>query len=401
MFRAGGEGHVIGRYIVCNRHGGGGLRKVGESLPAGTLIAGAEITPDELQLAGRNHSMPLEALRYPITPIGLHYLLIHFDIPFVDALRWELSIGGKVRRPVRLRLDEIKSRPSTTIPVTLECAGNGRARLSPRPLSQPWLGEAVGTAEWTGTPLGPILAEAGPLAADSQVVFTGLDRGVQGEVEQLYERSLPLSEAQRDGVILAYAINGQPLPPQHGFPLRLIVPGWYGMAHVKWLRSITLADGAFDGYQQARAYHVRRSAEDAGEPVTRMLPRALMVPPGVPDFMSRTRFVAPGVHTIEGRAWSGRAAVTKVELSDDGGASWVDAALAPPVSEYAWRGWTHEWNAPAAGERELCVRATDAHGNVQPDWQSWNLEGVQNNAIQRVKVIVGAVNDAQPPADSR
>jgi len=156
------------------------LAKVVESLPAGTLIEGAEITPDELQLAVRNHSMPLEALRYPITPIGLHYLLIHFDIPFVDAATWELGVGGKVRRPLRLRLDEIKARPATTIPVTLECAGNGRARLSPRPLSQPWLGEAVGTAEWTGTPLGPILADAGVSDSGADVVFTGLDRGVQG-----------------------------------------------------------------------------------------------------------------------------------------------------------------------------------------------------------------------------
>jgi DMSO/TMAO reductase YedYZ molybdopterin-dependent catalytic subunit len=363
-------------------------------------MPGTEITPDELQLAVRNHSMPLEALRYPITPLGLHYLLIHFDIPFVDASTWELAVGGKVGRPLRLGLDDIKARPATTTAVTLECAGNGRARLSPRPLSQPWLGEAVGTAEWTGTALGPILAEAGPLGDDSHVVFTGLDRGVQGEVEQLYERSLPLAEAQRDGVMLAYAINGQPLPPQHGFPLRLIVPGWYGMAHVKWLRSITVVDGPFGGYQQARAYHFRRTDEDPGDPVTQMLPRALMVPPGVPDFMSRTRFAAPGVYKVEGRAWSGRALVTRVELSDDGGASWADAALGQPLSEYAWRGWTYEWDA-RAGDHELCVRATDADGNVQPDAQSWNLEGVQNNAIQRVRVVVGAVRDTQPPADSR
>src|SRR5437879_2072303 len=172
------------------------------------------------------------------------------------------------------------------------------------------------------------------------------------------------------------------------------------MAHVKWLRSITLVDGPFDGYQQARAYHFRRSDEDAGDPVTRMLPRALMVPPGVPDFMSRARFVSAGVHRIEGRAWSGLAPVTRVELSADGGASWADAVLGPSVSAYAWRGWTHEWHAEAAGERELCVRATDGGGNVQPDQQSWNLEGVQNNAIQRVRVVVGAMNVTQPPADS-
>jgi sulfane dehydrogenase subunit SoxC len=372
-----------------------------ESMPAGTLISGPEITPDELQLAVRNHSMPLEALRYPITPIGLHYLLIHFDIPFVDPSTWELNVGGRVRRPLRLGLEEIKARPSRTVPVTLECAGNGRARLSPRPQSQPWLGEAVGTAEWTGTPLASILEEAGLPKGDAHVVFTGLDRGVQGGIEQLYERSLPLADAQRDEVLLAYAINGQALPPQHGFPLRLIVPGWYGMTSVKWLRSITVIDGPFDGYQQARAYHFRRVDGDAGEPVTRMLPRALMVPPGVPDFMSRTRLVAPGIHGIEGRAWSGRAPVARVEFSDDGGVSWVDATLGDAVSTYAWRGWTHEWQATMPGAHELCVRATDSEGNTQPREQNWNLEGVQNNAIQRVKVTIGAATQAQPPADSQ
>src|SRR5438093_1026361 len=235
--------------------------------------------------------MPLEALHYPITPIGLHYLLIHFDIPVVDAGTWELAIGGHVERRLRLSLDNIKSRPQTTIAVTLECAGNGRARLSPRPMSQPWLSEAVGTAEWTGTPLGPILAEAGLRESARAVVFTGLDRGVQGGIDQLYERSIPLADAQRPEVMLVHAINGQPLPPQHGFPVRLIVPGWYGMTHVKWLRSITVTDAPFEGYQQARAYHYRVSDQGEGEAVTRMLPRALMVPPGVPDFISRTRWM--------------------------------------------------------------------------------------------------------------
>jgi len=375
------------------------LAKTIESLPAGTLIPGAEITPDELQLAARNHSMPLEALRYPITPLGLHYLLIHFDIPFVDPSTWELTVGGLVRRPLRLTLDEVRSRPATSLAVTLECAGNGRARLSPRPLSQPWLAEAVGTAEWTGTSLGPILDEAGLQEGARHVVFTGLDRGVQGGVEQLYERSLPLDEARREEVLLVYAINGQPLPPQHGFPVRLIVPGWYGMTHVKWLRSITVTDRPFAGYQQARAYHFRTSDQDAGEPVTRMLPRALMVPPGVPDFMSRTRFVTPGTHVIDGRAWSGRGMITRVELSADGGGTWADASLEPPVSAFAWRGWTYQWKA-SPGAHELCVRATDSAGNVQPEEQSWNLEGVQNNAIQRVRVIAGAAGDVQPPADS-
>ena len=373
------------------------MAKLARPVVAGTLIDEPEITPEELQLAVRNHSMPLEALRYDITPVGLHYLLIHFDIPAVDPSTWELSIGGHVKRPLKLNLDQIKSRPATTLAVTLECAGNGRARLSPRPLSQPWLNEAVGTAEWTGTRLGPLLAEAHSRDGAAHVVFTGIDRGVQGGIEQQYERSLPLPDAIRDEVLLAWAINGQPLTPQHGFPLRLIVPGWYGMTQVKWLRSITVLDHAFEGYQQAKAYHYRREQDQAGEPVTRMLPRALMVPPGVPDFMTRTRFVEPGRHEIVGRAWSGRAAVSRVELSDDGGATWSDATLGGAPSKYAWRAWSCSWNA-MPGEHELCVRATDAAGNVQPSDANWNLEGVENNAIQRVQVVVCPADHGQQVA---
>src|SRR2546429_10021166 len=165
--------------------------------------------------------MPLEALRYDITPVGLHYLLIHFDIPMVDASTHVVSVGCHVRSRLRLSVEQLKARPSTTLAVTLECAGNGRARLLPRPMSQPWLSEAVGTAEWTGTPLGPILAEAGLRESARAVVFTGLDRGGQGGIDQLYERSLSPADAQRPEGMLVHAINGEPLPPQHGFPLRL------------------------------------------------------------------------------------------------------------------------------------------------------------------------------------
>ena len=374
--------------------------KVKDSRAAGTLMTGPDITPDELQLAVRNHSMPLEALRYAITPIGLHYLLIHFDIPAVDLADWTLSVGGRVRHPLRLTLDQIKARPAKTIAVTLECAGNGRARISPRPLSQPWLVEAIGTAEWTGTPLGPLLDEAGVLDDAGDVVFTGMDRGIQGDVEQQYERSLPIDECRREEVLLAYAINGQPLPPQHGFPLRLIVPGWYGMTHVKWLRGITLLDRGFAGYQQATAYHYRTSDDDPGVPVTRIRPRALMVPPGIPDFMSRLRFLAPSRQVLEGRAWSGCAPVTKVEVSVDGGRSWAGADLGEPVSAYGWRSWTYVWDATRPGEHELCVRATDGAGNVQPLDQNWNREGVQNNSVQRVRVVVTQPDDqVQAAAD--
>ena len=205
------------------------------------------ITLEELQLAARNHGMPLEALRYPVTPVGLHYLLTHFDIPSVDAADWRLRIDGLVRQELALSLEELRARPAVRMPVTMECAGNGRVRLEPRVYSQPWLDEAVGTAEWGGTPLRPLLEEAGLDGGAVEVLFTGLDRGIDGGIEQAYERSLPLAEASRDEVILAYEINGRPLPPQHGFPVRLVVPGWYGMTSVKWLERIRLLERPFDG----------------------------------------------------------------------------------------------------------------------------------------------------------
>src|SRR4051812_4480452 len=206
------------------------------------------ISLEELQLAARNHGLPLEALRYPITPVGLHYLLIHYDIPVVDPEAYRLEVRG--RRALSLSLADLRARPAVELPTTMECAGNGRARLDPRPISQPWLNEAVGTARWRGAPLRPLLEEAG-LQGAVDVVFHGLDRGVEGEEEQRYARSLPLAEALRDEVLLAYDMNGGPLPPQHGFPLRLVVPGWYGMTNVKWLAEIELSQEPFTGYQMA------------------------------------------------------------------------------------------------------------------------------------------------------
>jgi sulfane dehydrogenase subunit SoxC len=345
------------------------------------------ISREELQLAARNHGLPLEALRHTITPLGLHYLLIHFDIPFVDAETWRLEIGGRVEHPLTLTLDELKARPARTLAVTLECAGNGRALMEPRSVSQPWLAEAVGTAEWTGTPLAPLLEEAGMRPDAVEVVFTGLDRGVQGDVEQDYARSLPLEEAMRGDLLLAYAVNGQPLPPQHGFPLRLVVPGWYGMTHVKWLRSIEATAEPFQGWQQAVSYHLRASEDETGTPVTRIMPRSLMVPPGIPDFLTRDRLLERGLCVLQGRAWSGWGPVESVEVSVDDGSTWSEASLGEPVSKFAWRGWSYEWQAEP-GEHVLCCRATDAAGNAQPSEPAWNYDGFCNNAVQRVRVLV-------------
>jgi sulfane dehydrogenase subunit SoxC len=343
---------------------------------------------EELQLAARNHGMPLEALRYDVTPAGLHYLLIHYDIPEVDVGAWRLQVGGLVRRPLELSLDDLHRRPTVTHQVTLECAGNGRALLDPRPLSQPWLLEAVGNAEWTGVSLRDLLDEAGVAEDGMEVLFTGLDRGVEGEIEQDYERSLPVSEATREEVLLAFEMNGRPLLPQHGFPLRLIVPGWYGMAHVKWLRRITVLADRFEGYQQSHSYRLRSDPEEVGEPLTRIRPRSLMVPPGIPEFLTRSRVVEAGTHVVGGRAWSGLGPIERVEVSDDEGRTWWDATLdEPPPDAFAWRGWSFEWHA-SPGERILSCRATDATGATQPLESAWNVGGYTNNAVQRISVLV-------------
>jgi sulfane dehydrogenase subunit SoxC len=355
-----------------------------EGAPTGT-IADQGITQAELRLAARNHGLPLEALRHDITPPGLHYLLIHYDIPAVDPDTFRLEIGGAVGRPLSLSLNDLRERERTAQPITFECAGNGRALLEPRPVSQPWLTEAVGTAEWAGTPLAPLLDEAGPSENAVELLFSALDRGVEGGVAQAYERAMPIGDARE--ALLAYEMNGAPLPPQHGFPLRLVVPGWYGMQNVKWLTRITVLEEPFGGFQNAVGYRIYSADGEPGEPVTRMLPRSLMVPPGVPDFMTRERHLEAGPTVLTGRAWSGHAPIERVDVSTDGGATFNAAALDPPLGPNAWRGWRYDWTA-TPGEHLLSSRATDAAGNTQPLDPPWNLKGYANNAVERIAVQV-------------
>ena len=348
------------------------------------------ITLDQLQLAARNHGLPLEALAYPITPIGLHYLLIHYDIPAVDAESWRLTVDGDVRQPLSLSLEELRARPAVEVAATMECAGNGRATLAPPVDSQPWLNEAVGTGAWRGARLRDVLDDAGIGDGAAEVLFSGLDRGVEDEVEQSYQRSLPLDEALRDEVLLAYELNGMPLPPQHGFPLRMLVPGWYGMTSVKWLERITVLDAPFEGVQMAKRYRLQRDEDDPGTPLTRMLPRALAIPPGVPEFHSRERFLAAGLCVLRGRAWSGWAPISEVGVSVDGGATWEEARIERDVdSAWAWCAWTYEWQGEP-GRYELAFRARDEAGNEQPLEGEWNVGGYGNNAVHRVIVNVGS-----------
>ncbi|MGZ4333212.1 MAG: sulfite oxidase [Gaiellaceae bacterium] len=336
--------------------------------------------------------MPLEGLRWPITPLGLHYLLIHYDIPIADD-SWRLVVDGNVGAPLELSQDDLRALPPHEVVATMECAGNGRAGLTPRPLSQPWLHEAVGTGRWRGVRLRDVLERAAPGDGAVQVVFTGLDRGVEGDEEQAFQRSLPLELTGDDDVLLAYELNGAPLPPQHGHPLRLLVPGWYGMTNVKWLSRITVVDEPFTGYQQARGYRLRYDEDDPGAPLERILPRSLMAPPGIPEFMTRERTVEAGVVALEGRAWSGYGAIEEVDVSDDDGASWSPARVeAQELGRWAWQRWRFDWHA-TPGRRVLACRARDAAGNIQPLEPEWNVGGYANNAVQRVPVVVRPLSD--------
>jgi sulfane dehydrogenase subunit SoxC len=343
------------------------------------------LTFDELGLAARNRGIPLEALRYEITPTGLHYLLVHFDIPEIDGSEWRLTVSGNVEHPLELDLDRIRALPAVTVPVTLECAGNGRARLLPRPISQPWLNEAVSTALWKGTPLAGVLAEAGLKQDTVELVFSAADHGIEKGVEQNYARSLTVAEALRADVLLAYEMNGRELEPQHGFPLRLLVPGWYGMTQVKWLFRIEAVNQPFAGYQQSVAYRFRSSPDDPGTPVQRMRPRALMVPPGFPEFLTRNRLLESGPCRVVGRAWSGAGDIVRVEFGVDD--VWRDAVLDEPVAKFAWRRWTFDWTA-SLGAHVLSCRATDDAGDTQPLVQPWNWQGMGNNLVQTVPVVV-------------
>ena len=332
---------------------------------------------EELELALRHVSMPLEALRYDVTPVGLHYTLCHFDIPSLDERTFRLQVGERM-----LSMPELRAMPQRTVRSTIECAGNGRARFTPRYPSMPWTCGGVSTADWTGVALRAVLP---PVRAE-EVVFIGADRGFDSGVEHAFGRSLPLAEAMRDDVLLAWSMNGQALAPQHGAPLRLVVPGWYGMASVKWLARIEFRDRPFDGYQQATGYRYKKREDEDGVPVRHMKVKSLIAPPGVPDWYTGRRLVEAAPVTIEGRAWSGAGvSVKRVQLAVDG--EWREAELEAPQERFAWQRWRCEWHA-TPGEHQLACRATDSEGATQPAEPDWNIGGMGNNAWHSIQVIV-------------
>jgi DMSO/TMAO reductase YedYZ molybdopterin-dependent catalytic subunit len=306
----------------------------------------------------------------PLTPVGLHYVRSHFPLPGPPS---SIAIGGAVQHARSVSIAELRALETRTLAVTIECAGNGRSFLQPPAPGEQWGLGAVSTARWTGVSLRSLLEPAGLAASVVEILFRGADAGTPpGDERRIaFERSLPVERALADDVLVAYAMNGTDLPVEHGAPARLVVPSWYGMASVKWLAEIVALDRPFRGFYQADRYV-------AGDrPLQQLQPRAVIAEP--------LRDVAAGTVTMRGYAWSGQGMVTRVEVSSDGGATWRDAELGPPVSPAAWREWRAVWSA-APGVHQLIARATDASGGVQPLVQHRDPLGYENNAAQPVRI---------------
>jgi DMSO/TMAO reductase YedYZ molybdopterin-dependent catalytic subunit len=313
------------------------------------------------------------------------YVRNHFQIPALDPATWRLEVGGLVERPLSVSLRDLENLPSDTLVVTLECAGNGRSLLEPQVEGERWDLGAVSTAEWTGVPLVDVLDRARPMPNAREVLFRGADQGtVDGHDDPIrFERSLSFDDARTSRALLAYAMNGEPLPVQHGFPLRLVVPRWYAVTSVKWLEQIELVDTRFHGYYQGEKYVYEWPDGDGvrTEPVTWQRVRALVTEP------APGAEVAAGEVTVRGVAWSGAAPIDTVEVSVGDG-PWEPARLVGERSALSWQWWELLTRLDRPGSTTLRARATDQAGRTQPERPEWNRLGYGNNVVQVVPIEV-------------
>ena len=327
-----------------------------------------------------NAETKLDRQRGTIVPAGRHYVRTHFAIP-VGPREILITVAvpggrGPGGRGPTVTLEEIRRLPARTIAVTLECAGNGRRFLDPPVPGEQWGLGAVGTAEWTGASLRSVVGQSW-LPSSVEVLFRGADEGLPKDVGRriAYERSLPIEFARGDDILVAYAMNGEGIPPEHGGPLRLIVPSWYGMASVKWLAEITLLDRPFDGFFQKDRYVID------GRPLRSIEPRAVITSP------ADGAEIHGNLVEVRGYAWSGQAPPERVELSEDGGKPLASTTLPADASPYAWREFSFRVSL-GPGDHVLVARATDREGNAQPLSPRWNALGYANNAVQPARIRV-------------
>ncbi len=315
-----------------------------------------------------NLEFPFDSLNSFLTPNDRFYIRSHHPVPKLSADTWKLRVEGTVNKPLDLSYSELRTMPSVKIPATLECAGNSRVFLVPQVPGAQWELGAVSTAEWTGVPLSAILERAGIQNNALEVVLEGADQG-EGKNDPHpagpihFARSIPIDKARRPEVLLAFQMNGRDLPASHGYPVRAVVPGYYGMASTKWLTRVWVVPEPFASYWQTSdyAYWDRTS----GHPVRRPL-YAMQVKSSISRPAMRETVKAGADYKIFGSAWTADADITRVEVSADGGKTWKDATLRDKAVRFCWRAWEFTWASPQPGRHTLMSRATDSKGNVQP-----------------------------------
>jgi DMSO/TMAO reductase YedYZ molybdopterin-dependent catalytic subunit len=314
-----------------------------------------------------NLEMPFGELDGFITPTERFYVRCHFPIPEIDAGTWRLSLEGLMNKPGQFSLEDLRKLRHETITTTLECAGNGRVFLVPKVKGVQWELGAVGNAEWTGIRLGDLMELTKIREGAHEVILEGADKGTIAEPprpagEIHFARSVPIAKAMND-VLLAFEMNGHALTPAHGFPLRAVVPGWYGMASIKWLQRIIVTEEPFNGYYQTvdYAFWKRNGTGPTLAPLTEMQPKAQIARPQDSEAIR-----AGSDYLIKGTAWSGEAEISRVEISLDNGKSWSQTILEGESKKNVWRLWHFEWNAPEPGKHTLLARAADSRGRVQP-----------------------------------
>ncbi|MFQ6030250.1 MAG: sulfite oxidase [Dehalococcoidia bacterium] len=331
----------------------------------------------------------MESFDQWVTPTNQYFIRNHFPMPAVAVGDWTLRVDGAVHRELSLSYQDLRRIDNKEIHSLLECAGNSRSTIQPQIEGLLWDHGAVGNASWKGIPVNTLLARAGIKDSAMEVLFEGADRGTEnGAVGEIsFAASLPLGKAMHPDTLLAYEMNGEPLTPEHGFPLRLVVPGWFGMGSVKWLVNIRVLEHPFQGFHQTRYYvFVEEGDDDTGpkERVTSMRVKSLINWPG------RGSYLPPGRHLVRGVAWSGEGPVVRVKISTDNGTTWHTTALESSQSPYSWQHWEFEWEANQPGYFMVRSRATDTKGNVQPEQAEWNFRGFGNNAIHAVPVTITA-----------
>jgi DMSO/TMAO reductase YedYZ molybdopterin-dependent catalytic subunit len=339
--------------------------------------------------------MPIEGFSDYITPLDRFFVRSHVYTPRVDIGQWHLTIDGEVANALTLTMDDLRRMPSVELVSVLECAGNGRGFYEPSMPGLQWGHGAVGNGRWRGVRLADVLKRAGLKASPREVLFNGADTPL-GTMPD-FQRSIPIAKALHPATLLAYEMNGETLPVEHGFPLRLVVPGWAGDSWTKWVTSMTVLNREHDGFWMARAYrHPGRAVQpetavppEQMHPVTSLRVKSLIMEPRDREALTQFRVGEP--LTIRGAAWSGDAGpVARVDVSVDGGRSWTGAALPRDQrTDFGWRLWSYRWTPRREGEYTVLVRARDAAGNTQPLQQEWNPSGYLWNVVPRVTVRVG------------